>query len=197
VNRLCAVSAARPLDLCRESLYRSPITEHLEKIMSLLRYTALLLLLAMLAGCGYSFGEGGTSVLKPQYRTVAVDEVINPTTLAWIEPRLRKLLRDELHNRGTITWVDDKSRADALITIDIDRYYRPTSVEDEDERTLLTDAIFEFKAIIRSTMDESVLWESGEISEHWPYDYGSGQEADLEVTRRGIHTLADRMTQGY
>jgi outer membrane lipopolysaccharide assembly protein LptE/RlpB len=165
--------------------------------MSLLRYTTLFLLLALLAGCGYSFGEGGTSVLQPQYRTVAVEEINNPTTLAWLEPRLRKLLRDELHNRGTITWVDDKAKADALITIDIDRYYRPTAVEDADERTLLSEAIFQFEATIRSATDDSLLWSSGQISENWPYDYGSGQEADMEVTRRGIQVLADRMTQDY
>ncbi|EGB14893.1 hypothetical protein DND132_1687 [Pseudodesulfovibrio mercurii] len=164
--------------------------------MSLLRYMALFLLLA-LAGCGYSFGEGGTSVLAPQYRTVAVDEIHNPTTLAWLEPRLRKLLRDELHNRGTITWVDDKDKADALITIDVERYYRPTAVEDADERTLLTEAVFRFNATIRSATDDSELWNSGSITEHWPYDYGSGQEADMEVTRRGIQVLADRMTQDY
>lgn len=164
--------------------------------MRLLRYTSILLLLA-LAGCGYSFGEGGSSVLKPQFRTLAVDEVKNPTTLSWLEPRLRKLLRDELHNRGTIIWVDDKDRADALITIDIDRYYRPTAVEDKDERTRLSEAIFRFDAIIRSTVDESELWRSGLIKETWPFDYGKGEEADMEVTRRGIQRLADRMTQDY
>jgi len=165
--------------------------------MSLLRYTAFFLLLALLAGCGYSFGESGTSVLQPQYRAVALEEINNPTTLAWLEPRLRKLLRDELHNRGTITWEDDKTKADALVTIDISRYYRPTAVEDADERTLLSEAIFQFEATIRSATDNSVLWRSGQISEDWPYDYGSGQEADMEVTRRGIQILADRMTQDY
>jgi len=165
--------------------------------MTLLRHILPFLFLGLLAGCGYSFGEEGTSVLKPQFRTLAVDEIDNPTTLAWLEPRLRKLLRDELHNRGTITWVDDKDQADALITIDIDRYYRPTAVEDEDDRTLLSEAIFRFEATIRSTVDDSVLWRSDEISENWPFDYGNGEEADMEVTRRGIQRLADRMTQAY
>ncbi|WP_207261769.1 LPS assembly lipoprotein LptE [Desulfovibrio sp. Huiquan2017] len=164
--------------------------------MPLLRYTSILLLLA-LAGCGYSFGEGGNSVLKPQFRTLAVGEIENPTTLSWLEPRLRKLLRDELHNRGTITWVDDTAKADALITIIIDRYYRPTAVADKDDRTRLSTAIFRFDAVIRSTTDESELWRSGEIEESWPFDYGNGEKADMEVTRRGIQRLADRMTQDY
>ena len=164
--------------------------------MAALRYIALFLLLA-LAGCGYSFGEEGTSVLAPQFHALAVGEINNPTTLAWLEPRLRKLLRDELHNRGTITWVDDRDQADAIIDIDITRYNRPTAVEDKDERTLLSDAVFRFNATIRSTTDDSVLWRSGQIAESWPFDYGNGEQADMEVTLRGIQRLADRLTQDY
>lgn len=166
--------------------------------MTLLRHTTIILLLLALAGCsGYSFGEGGTSVLPPEYRTLAVDEIKNPTTLSWLEPRLRKLLRDELNRRGTITWVDDKSDADALITIDIERYYRPTAVEGRDEQTLLTEAIFQFKGVIRSNTDDSVIWSSGSINRTWPYATGNGDQADMEVTRQGIQRLADRMTQDY
>ncbi|WP_316897292.1 LPS assembly lipoprotein LptE [Pseudodesulfovibrio indicus] len=165
--------------------------------MAALRHIALFLLLA-LAGCsGYSFGEGGGSVLPPEYRVLAVDKVKNPTTLAWLEPRLRKLLRDELNKRGTIVWADVRADADALITIDIERYYRPTAVEGKDEQTLLTEAIFDFHAVIRSSTDESVLWNSGLISQTWPYTAGNGAQADMEVTRQGIQRLADRMSQDY
>lgn len=165
--------------------------------MPLLRYATLVMLL-VLAGCaGYSFGPGEASVLPPKYRVLAIDEIVNPTTLPWLEPRLRKLLRDELNNRGTFTWTDQHDDADAVITIDIERYYRPTAVEGDDDRTLLSKAIFRFNAIIRSTTDQSELWRSGTISENWPYDYGSGEEADMEVTRRGIQRLADKMTQDY
>jgi len=165
--------------------------------MPLLRY-ATLFMLFILAGCaGYSFGPGEASVLPPQYRVLAIDEVVNPTTLPWLEPRLRKLLRDEMNNRGTFAWTDQRDKADAVITIDIERYYRPTAVEDSDERTLLTKAVFRFNATIRSTTDESVLWNSGRITENWPYDYGNGEEADMEVTKRGIQRLADLMTEDY
>ena len=93
--------------------------------MTPLRYTALFLLLA-LAGCsGYTLGEGGSSVLAPEYRTITIDEVHNPTTLSWLEPEMRKLLRDELNNRGTINWTDERAKADAVISINITRYNRP------------------------------------------------------------------------
>ena len=165
--------------------------------MTPLRYITIFMLL-MLAGCsGYSFGEGSDSVLPPEYRTIAVGEVSNPTTLSWLEPRVRKLLRDELNNRGTVTWVDDRAHADAVLSIKITRYNRPTAVAGESDETLRSSAIFRFEATIRSTTDESVLWQSGSIHQDWPFFQGGEEEADLEITRLGIRQLADRMTQNY
>lgn len=165
--------------------------------MTPLRYTALFLLLA-LAGCsGYTMGEGGSSVLAPEYRTISIDEVSNPTTLSWLEPEVRKLLRDELNNRGTITWTDDKTKADALLSINITRYHRATAVAGESEETLRSVAQFEFEAEIRSTRSGNVLWRSGRMTQSWPFFTGDGTKADAEVTRLGIRRLADRMTQNY
>jgi len=142
-------------------------------------------------------GEGDTSVLEPQYRTIAISGVTNPTTISWLEPRLRKLLRDELNNRGTITWVDDQSKADATIAITIKRYNRPTAVTGTKEETLRSVAIFTFEADISSTTDDSLIWQSGTISQNWPFFSGDENEADMEVTRLGIRRLADLMTQNY
>lgn len=165
--------------------------------MTLVRYIALFMLLAV-AGCsGYSLGEGNSSVLAPEYRTIAIGEVTNPTTLSWLEPRIRRLLRDELNNRGTITWVNQQSQADAIITIIIKSYNRPTAVEGASDQTLRSDANFQFSARITSAMDDSILWNSGMITESWPFFSGGEEEADMEVTRLGIRRLADRMTQNY
>ena len=172
-----------------------------------LRHRALFPLLALallslaplsLTGCaGYSFGEGERSVLAPEYRTIAVGEVSNPTTLSWLEPRVRELLRDELNNRGSLTWVNSRDQADAVISVDIIRYNRPTAVAGESDETLRSSAIFRFRATIRSTTDESVLWDSGIIHQDWPFFQGEEDEADLEVTRLGIRRLADRMSENY
>ena len=165
--------------------------------MTPLRYFALFLLFA-LAGCsGYTMGEGGSSVLAPEYRTIAIDEVHNPTTLSWLEPEVRKLLRDELNNRGTITWTDDRARADALISITILRYNRATSVAGESDETLRSTADFQFEAEIHSTRTGEVLWRSGRMGQSWPFFTGDEAEADAQVTRLGIRRLADRMTQNY
>ncbi|WP_319541904.1 LPS assembly lipoprotein LptE [uncultured Pseudodesulfovibrio sp.] len=165
--------------------------------MKSLRYSAIFLIL-ILTGCsGYTLGEGGVSVLPPEYRTLAIREITNPTTLSWIEPRIRKLLRDELNNRGTITWVDTQAQADSVISIDIRRYYRPTAVSGGSDETLRSVAVFTFNATIRSTTDDSVLWQSGTISQNWPFFTGDEANADAEVTRLGIRRLADRMTQNY
>ena len=165
--------------------------------MKSLRYIVILLPL-MLAACGgYGFGEGNSSVLAPEYRTLAISGVTNPTTLSWLEPRIRKVLRDELTNRGTITWVDDQNKADATITITIKRYNRPTAVSGSSDETLRSVANFEFEAAIRSATDDSLLWQSGTISQTWPFFTGGENEADMEVTRLGIQRLADLMTENY
>ena len=166
--------------------------------MTPLRYISLFLLLALVTGCsGYHFGEGGTSVLAPEYRTIAIKEVHNPTTLSWLEPEVRKLLRDELNRRGTITWTEDRSKADALISINIIRYNRPTAVAGESDETLQAEAVFEFEADISSIRSGKVVWRSGRMAQSWPFFTGDEAEADAEVTRLGIRRLADRMTQNY
>jgi len=164
--------------------------------MKPLQYSILLLPL-ILAACGYGFGESGQSVLKPEYRILAISGVENPTTLSWLEPRLRKLLRDELTNRGTVTWVDEKDKADALIDIKIISYNRPTAVAGSSDETLRSNAVFVFEATIKSATDGSKLWSSGGISQTWPFFSGQETEADMEVTRLGIRRLADKMSQNY
>lgn len=165
--------------------------------MTPLRYMTIFLLL-VLAGCsGYSMGDGGSSVLSEEYRTLTIDEVVNPTTLAWMEPEVRKMLRDELNRRGTITWTDERNKADALISFDIKRYNRPTAVAGQSDETLRSDAVFEFEATIRSSRSDAVLWRSGPMSQSWPFFSGDEALADAEVLRLGIRRLADRMTQNY
>jgi len=165
--------------------------------MNPLRYILISLLLA-LAGCsGYSFGEGNATVLDTEHRTLAIEEVVNPTTLSWIEPRVRKLLRDELNRRGTIAWTDERGRADALISITITQYNRPTAVSGKKDETLRSEAVFEFEAEIRSSGTGAVIWRSGRMRESWPFFAGDEDAADRAVTRLGIRRLADRMAQNY
>ena len=154
-------------------------------------------LFILLTGCGYSFNDGSASVLDERHRVLAIEGVDNPTTITWLEPRLRKLLRDELTRRGTVAWTDEQKDADALIRIDIQRYYRPTVVEGEGEQTLRSSAIFKFEAVVTSTLDGSEVWRSGTITQDWPFFSGQEDEADEEVTRLGIRRLADRMALNF
>lgn len=114
-----------------------------------------------------------------------------------LEPRIRRILRDELTRRGIVKWVDSKSQADALITINIEKFYRPTTVSGEKDQTLQSSANFVFSAEIKSATDGSIIWNSGSISQSWPFFSGQEAEADKEVTLLGIRRLADRMSQNY
>ncbi|WP_018124366.1 LPS assembly lipoprotein LptE [Desulfovibrio oxyclinae] len=163
--------------------------------MHFFRNALLLLTLLAVAGCGYGFSRG-KSVLPEQYRTLAIAEVKNPAPLSWLEPRVRSLLRDEVTRRGLAEWASGE-RADALITIEIEKYYRRASVTGEDEETLQSDAKFVFEGIIRSSVDGSVIWRSGTISQDWPFQAGEEDEADAKVTELGIRRLADRMANDF
>ena len=156
-----------------------------------------LLGLLVLSACGYSMGEADHSVLAPQYRTLAVSGVDNPSTQTWLEPMVRKLLRDELTRRGVIKWTDDTAKADALIHITIERYSRPTSLEGGNNETLRSSASIKLHATITSAIDGKELWSSGSISESWSFYSGQESQADEEVTRLVIRRLADRMSENY
>lgn len=165
--------------------------------MNGLKYITLLLPLLLMACSGYSFGEAHNSVLPPEYRTLAVEEVTNVTTLSWMEPRIRSLLRDELNNRNVITWVDSPAKADSTITVNVTKYSRPTAVSGVKDETLRSTIDIEIKATIRSTFDGKIIWESGTLTQTWPFFTGQETEAAEEATKLIIRQLADKMTQNY
>ncbi|MEF2231206.1 MAG: LPS assembly lipoprotein LptE [Pseudodesulfovibrio sp.] len=171
--------------------------KHLASTLRAAPALPLLLALLLLGGCGYSFGESGQSVLDEHHRTLAIAGIDNPTTMSWLEPRLRKLLRDELTRRGTVTWVDEQRDADALLTITIYRYSRPTSVTGSSDETLQSVASIELEGAIKSATDGSELWRSGRFVQDWPFFSGQESEADMEVTMLAVRRLADRMAQNY
>ncbi|WP_243544156.1 LPS assembly lipoprotein LptE [Pseudodesulfovibrio tunisiensis] len=158
----------------------------------------ILLFPLLLAACGgYSFGGGDYSVLPEEYRKMAIAEVSNPTMYSWMEPRLRSLFRDELTRRDLVTWVDDRARADALMTINVIRFYRPDEVTGAEDETLRSSANIEMQVVIRSARDGSVLWNSGNVAQSWPFFEGEQDQADQTVTELAVRKIADRMSQNY
>lgn len=153
------------------------------------------LLLLSLGGCGYGYSRG-QSVLPEDKRKLAIVEIINPAPLSWLEPRLRSLIRDEVTRRGIATWAAP-DKADALMTIDIERYYRRSSVTGQDEETLLSTATISFEATIRSAVDRSVIWRSGKITRKWQFQPAHGEDADMEVTKLAVRRLADLMSNRF
>ncbi|KAB1442995.1 LPS assembly lipoprotein LptE [Pseudodesulfovibrio senegalensis] len=152
--------------------------------------------LCILAGCGYSFPDGSTSSLPPQYRSLAINKVEHPTLYSWLEPRLRSLLRDELNRRDWVTWTSKKN-ARAWINIDVERYYRQAAVTGESDETLRSEASITMTATIVSPADGHVIWKSETIKESWPYYGGEEEEADDEVTALAIRRLARQLSQNY
>lgn len=159
------------------------------------RIVLSLVLLCLLAGCGYGFSHG-QSALPENRRTMFIVEVDNPTSYSWMESRIRSLLRDEVTRRGVGQWTS-REKAKALITIDIERYYRQADVTGQKEETLQSIAVITFEGIVRSSINGEVLWRSGSISQEWPFAPGDEDEADKKVTELAIRRLVNRMTSGF
>lgn len=159
------------------------------------RLPAAFMLLFLLAGCGYGFSHG-QSVLPEDKRTMAIVEVKNPAPLSWLEPRLRSLLRDEVTRRGIGQW-SSHDKAKSLVTIDVKEYFRRSSVTGTQEETLQDEARITFECIIRSSVDGTVIWRSGSLTQVWKYTPGNEDEADKTVTELAIRRLADRMSNDF
>lgn len=150
----------------------------------------------LLNGCGYQLASKGPVALPEDQRTLCMDSVDNPTLEAWLGPRLRSELRDELTRRGWTRWVD-RSQADMLVRIVIERYSRSTKVGDEKDETLRSQASINMSVNFVSRTTDEVIWNSGSISVGESYFGISPTEADMSVTELAVRRAVDRLSQRY
>ncbi|MDD4951634.1 MAG: LPS assembly lipoprotein LptE [Desulfovibrionaceae bacterium] len=162
------------------------------KILTLAAAAAALLCLS----CGYHLAGEGPLVLDKEHRELFIAEVANPTTETWLGPRLRSLLRDELTRRGQIRWVD-RGRASALVKLEVTKFSRGSAVYGVEEQTLRYEVELRFRARIVSAVDNTLLWDSGEITQTEPYFGNEQTAADNTVTEQAVRRLAERMSENY
>lgn len=157
---------------------------------------AALFAAAVLSGCGYQLASKGPVNLPEDQRTLFMDSVENPTLQAWLGPRLRAELRDELHRRGWTRWVE-KSQADLLVRIVINRYDRSTKVSDENDETLRSQANLSMHVDFVSRTTDQIVWSSGSIAVSESYFGGSPTEADMSVTELAVRRAVDKLSERY
>jgi len=168
----------------------------------ILRAILGVVLLALVSGCGYSFTGGSVEStteanrLDPAFREMAIIRVENPTVEAWLEPRLRGLLREEFTRRRVATWVE-RSKATALVTVNIKQYTRSTRVAGQQDQSVKLSTGMVLSIRVTRASDNLLLWDSGEQTQSESYYPGDSEAADLRLTDLAVRRLADLLTQGY
>jgi hypothetical protein len=81
----------------------------------------VLMLVALLGGCGYHFAGVGTHV-PADARTIVVGRFANRTRDHGLEVRLRRAVEDEFRRQGTLKVVADESDADLVLSGTVRRF---------------------------------------------------------------------------
>lgn len=143
-----------------------------------------------LAGCGYGFNYGDT-VLPKDSNTLAIAEVVNPTTYSWLEHRLRSVVRDEVIRKGVAKWTSVED-AEYLLYLNIEKYTRQTAVSGAKDQTLQSTASIFVEGVIRSADEREIIWRSGLIGKGWRFEKGH-DKADNIVTDLVARELVNKL----
>ncbi|WP_461208492.1 LPS assembly lipoprotein LptE [Desulfocurvus sp. DL9XJH121] len=162
----------------------------------LLALAALVLALALSACAGYSITskDGGTLALAPEYRTLFLKSVENPTLKPGVSADLRSRLRDEFSRRGGITWVD-RDKAAAYLHVKVVSFTTSAAITDEDDETLKSSASISMEAWITKKSDGSELWRGA--ASHSETFLTDREQAEEDVIEHAARKLADRLSQNY
>lgn len=90
------------------------------------RIFSSLILIGLLAGCGYKL-QGGGSILPPDVKKVYVPRVENLSTEAGFANVVTEALRDRFERFGVLTVVEDAALADAVLKVRVLKVQRGTS----------------------------------------------------------------------
>lgn len=163
---------------------------------------ALLLLMgAVVSGCGYGFSPQGPSVLRQQQEqgkgSLALGTVENPTLEVWIEPVLRNKLRDEITSRENVTWAQPDT-ADMVMDLDIVRYIIDAAIQNREEQTLRYKVEIVLEATLKDAAEGVVIWRSGPVKriEYFLND-NDRSAAEHEVVQQAVLVLVDRMGHSF
>lgn len=168
----------------------------------------VLVMLAVLAACGYRF-QGTSDIDLPRGMTrLAITQVINPTQEVWLEPYLRGSLRDEFRRRGGVEWVSE-SRAQGHVQVEIIQYRTSDSVTGLDDSTVKTTLTVVMSVKILDADTSRVLWSSGRLSGSDSYfleaagslapgsDHSGRSPAGEEAVDQAVSRAADRLSSGF
>lgn len=161
-----------------------------------LRTIVAILVLALLAGCGYRNTLSGPVALPEDKRKLFFEEVENPTLRTSLDARLRSLIRDELTRRGKVEWVS-RDQAEAYFQIEILQFTSTSSVTGAEEQTLRFTTVISLEGGIVSAADRSILWSSGPVSAYESFLSGGRDAAEDRVILLAVERVVDRLGHSF
>ena len=153
-------------------------------------------------GCGYeldgysSSSSRAVSVLGDGNQTLRIDKVEQVTMYPWVQYYLRGITRDEVNLRRLARWVDSGS-ADYLLTINMPGFLVRSSVSNQVDNTLLSDAIVQLELIVRSGKNGTVVWRSGVISYTDTFETVDEASVVRDGLKEALRRALDRMQQKF
>jgi len=163
----------------------------------------ILLLVATVWGCNYSFTTYSPTPLPSDIRSIYLERVENPTNFSWLEMRLRSELRDELNKQGSVDWAE-KENAQGLLEIIIEKSRIGTKLENSEEETVRSQVELTLRARILRKQDHKLVWDSGviDIQESFPGKKRQERDPKLKRARKksvefGVEKLVSRLRNGF
>ena len=131
---------------------------------------ALLLACVLAQGCGYRLAGGGSGVLPPSVRVVAVTTFENRTARTEIEQRVTEEVAREFSRRGRYKVVTDPAGADALLEGAITDFRTNPVQFNAEGRATRVETVVLLRATLRDLKSDQVLWQQANLPFREQYD---------------------------
>lgn len=164
------------------------------------RWLSLILICALLAGCGYVWrGQEGalsdSSILGAGDKTLRIGEIEQSTIYPWIPYMIRSQLRDDINARGLAIW-KDSGQTDYTLTVRLP-FFQIRSYGEMEHRTLLFSANIAMEFVVLDGHTNTEVWRSGLIYYNENYENMKEEESLKETLKRILRRCVDRLQQRF
>lgn len=117
----------------------------------------VLILLSLLAGCGYQFA-GESSVLPKDVRTIYVEPFTNYSRDVGIDKEMTSALRGEFYRRGVLKIVDRAEQADAIVNGVVRSFETTVASVNSNDEVLQYETIMTVDVSLTRREPREILW---------------------------------------